>query len=547
MDLPALLRASLNQHLKRGLGFLPRQVPADVLPDEWSPWVEAARMLPEHFHGNGARDWLAARFGKPVPGIAAGVAALAPHEADRLLTVLSVLGHAFRWDCVPPTAAEYARTRLALPPGLEAPWAALCARSGHPRVGNLASMVTTNWRLPGYAGGADYPAEALLHGGAEPAVLWLCPPSDEALRAFLRTGIETEAVGARLVLTAVRLVEAATAGNAHRCGWLLERLHGELTDIGAPFRTYIQKQRFTPSDFMTLIQPPTLWGLDEGEGVLEGASGPQVGALQVADALLNVSRASLMGQSVLATRRFLPARHRHFLELMDLAAPRVREFVLRSGDRQLAGLFNACVSALKAWRLVHQKRGAMFLKAEGGQAPAAYASTGGVVAKEDERVERFEASMRERVHETDAAFVPRAAEVGAPRPLAHLSDEDHDAMAAAAWRREAVDGEVVLAAGVSGAGLFVIRSGQASVEAPGGGVLAVLPEGTVFGEVSYLDNRPTSAVVRAVGPLALDVIPREHLHVLCETRSGFGERLHLSLAVLLAERVRGMNHRVAPS
>ncbi len=517
---------------------MPRRVPSDALPSDWAPWVEAARDLPEHFHGEGAREWLEARFAKPAEGVDAVVTTLTESEADRLLTVLSVLGHAYRWDRLPPAAEEYQRQKLVLPPGIEGPWRALASRAGHPRVGNLAAMVTANWRLPGREGGSTYEIEALLDGGAEPAVLWLSPPKDETLRAFVRTGIETEALGARAVLTCVRLVEAASRRNAHRCAWLLERLHEEISAMGRPFKHYVQKGVFTGSDFMTLIQPATLWGIDEGEGVLEGASGPQVGSLQVLDSVLSVARRSGMGKSVVHTRRFLPGRHQRFLEAADAAGPVLRQFVEESGDSQLAGLFNAGLSALKAWRLVHQKRGAAYLRAEGPGAPGAYMSTGGVVALEDERVLRFEHQMTERVAETDAAFVTNVGNVGATLPLRHLGPADMLAVLVAAWRREAEGGTVLLKRGSRGASLYLVHRGEEEVRAPGGEVVAVLGPGEVFGEVSFVDNEPASADVVARGAVAVDVLPREHLHVLCETRPGFAERLHLSLAVLLARRVR---------
>lgn len=549
-DLPSL-RAALDADLRRTLGFLPRQVPADVLPDEWQPWLNAARDLAERFTGEGARAWLAASFSTesagmgPSDALAAAATNLPEPEADRLLTTLSVLGHAYRWDRVPPEPEEYQRTKIELPMGLAAPWAALCARYGHPRVGNLASMVTSNWRISGKRGGDGYDAVELLDGAADPAVLWLSGEKADALRAFLRTGIETEAAGARLVLTAVRLVESALARNAHRCGWLLERLHGELAAMGKPFKAYIQRQHFTGDDFLTLIQPATLWGIDEGEGILEGASGPQLGCLQVADAILGVSRASPMGESVMRTRRFLPARHRRFLECADVVGPQVRAYIRGSGDRQLAGLFNACASALKAWRLVHQKRGAMYLRSETAGVAAAYTSTGGVVALEDERVARFEGAMQERITETDDVFIPLDAEPDAPRPFRFLSELDALALHAAAWRRDVADGGILLAKNTRGAGLFVLRAGTAEVRDGVGTPLATLEPGDVFGEVSYIDNVPTVAEVVAVGSAIVDVLPREHLHVLCETRAGFGERFHLSLAGILADRLRLMNARVS--
>jgi hypothetical protein len=52
---------------------------------------------------------------------------------------------------------------------------------------------------------------------------------------------------------------------------------------------------------------------------------------------------------------------------------------------------------------MHQKRGAMNLKSQTPNTDLAYASSGGVIALEDERTARFEASMQDRMDETRAA------------------------------------------------------------------------------------------------------------------------------------------------
>lgn len=547
-DTLAELQRSLHQDLAPGLGFLPARTPARQLPARWRVYADAAAELARRYHAADADvvPWLTHLFATPVADASAAVAEMSEPERDRLLTITSVLSHAFRWASAPPRAESYHRTAVSLPPGLAAPWSALCAHQGHPRVGNLYSMVLSNWDLHGRDGGVEYDV-ADLHGDAlTPAVLWLAPPQADGLRTFLRTPIETEARGAPVVATAVEIIAACSRGNVHAATDMFERLYGEIAEMAKPFAQLIRTRHFGSADFLTLIQPTTLWGLDEGEGVLEGASGPQVGVLQVLDALLGISRCSAMGTAVLHSRRYLPARHQRFLTAFDAAAPVVREFVCEAKDRALTSLFNACLSSMKAWRLVHQKRGEVYLRGESGTGVTAYASTGGVVALEDERVQRFSQAMQERVAETTMALLPQAVEDPLPeRPLRYLTEHDLAELRAAAWVHVYATGEVILSAGVRRTGLFLLRSGEAKVRTREGTQLAQLCGGTLFGELSYLENAETSASVVAETECRVEIIPREHIYALCETRDGFAARFHLSVARIVASRLRETSGRLA--
>ncbi len=542
------LAETFVRDLDPATGFLPRRTPARTLPPRWSRWQEAAMALPSRYHAPSAdaRAWLGASFAAPVPDADTAIGALSEPEVDRLNTVVSVLAHAARWSSAPPTVDAYQLTALTLPPGLADPWRALCRRQDHPRVGNLYSMVLANWDLEGVEGGQTYDVERLTGEAIRPAILWLRPPKDEALRSFLRTPIETEARGAAVIRTAVDLVRTSARRDTHAATGLFERLHGELAEMARPFRDNIRKQLFTADDFLTLIQPTTLWGLDEGEGPVEGASGPQVGVLQVVDALLGTGSGSPMGRAVQHTRRYLPARHRRFLEAFDAAAPVVREWVQAARDRALTALFNACLSSMKAWRLVHQKRGAMYLKSDTPGLVQAYTSTGGVVSLEDERIRRFEAAMQERVGETTVAVLPSPVEDPLPeRPFRYLTPDDLDVLRAAAWVHSYRAGEEILKAGVRRTGLFLLREGDAEVRAIGDATLARLVPGTIFGELSYLENDATSASVVAATDCRVEIIPRDHIYALCETRDGFAERWYLSIARIVAARLRETSSKLA--
>jgi hypothetical protein len=400
-----LLHSWLND-LGGETGFLPRQTPADSLPARWLLYLNAALELPQRYHFAGAdvRPWLGSVFADPVLDADVALNSLSEPEADKLETVVGVLSHAFRWGSAPPLPERYTETVVTLPAGLADVWAAFGRARGHPRVANMFSMVLANWRLHVPSNG-EYRVEQLLAGAYSIAVPWLQPEKLAALTTFLATSIETEARGARAVKTAVQLIGAVRLEDRVSLAALLGQLGRELERMSEPFMFNVRKAHFSSDDFLTLIQPTTIWGLDEGEGVLEGASGPQIGALQIADSVLGIDRSSPMGQAVLHSRKYLPARHRRFIEVFEVYCPSVSAFVLAQNDPVLSEPFNACLDVMMGWRRMHQKRGAMNLKPQAAETKLSYASSGGVIALEDERIKRFEAAMQDRMNETHAARV----------------------------------------------------------------------------------------------------------------------------------------------
>jgi extracellular factor (EF) 3-hydroxypalmitic acid methyl ester biosynthesis protein len=68
--------------------------------------------------------------------------------------------------------------------------------------------------------------------------------------------------------------------------------------------------------------------------------------------------------------------------------------------------------------------------------------------------------------------------------------------------------------------------------------LAILGPGESFGEMSFVDDAPTSARVVAHTAVKLRVIDLGVVDNLSEVDPSFGSRLYRSLAAILAERLR---------
>lgn len=125
--------------------------------------------------------------------------------------------------------------------------------------------------------------------------------------------------------------------------------------------------------------------------------------------------------------------------------------------------------------------------------------------------------------------------------LSHLHDNDIDWMADTGRVLELADGELLIRESVAVEHLFVLLNGSAQVEAGGAGVVAVLREGDVVGEMAFVDNAPPSASVRAVGPLEYLAVEKHRLQERLDSDVSFAARFYKALAVFLSERLRKAN------
>jgi putative peptide zinc metalloprotease protein len=89
-----------------------------------------------------------------------------------------------------------------------------------------------------------------------------------------------------------------------------------------------------------------------------------------------------------------------------------------------------------------------------------------------------------------------------------LEGRELDRIAARLQTRRYEPGQVVIQAGDSGGGYYLIREGQADVVLPGGRYVRTLGPGDGFGELSLIFGVPRTATVTAKGPLVVGVMGR---------------------------------------
>ncbi|MEX0675199.1 MAG: hypothetical protein WD067_10520 [Gaiellaceae bacterium] len=122
-DLAARARASYETELGTVGAFLPERTPPDRLAPPFTRYGDACLELPRRHPAEfgGVRRWLDDEFGAVDPPAVSALVDLPRSQQDELMTVLSFLAHAYRWDTIPPAPERFAERQIALPAGIEEP------------------------------------------------------------------------------------------------------------------------------------------------------------------------------------------------------------------------------------------------------------------------------------------------------------------------------------------------------------------------------------------------------------------------------------------
>jgi len=113
--------------------------------------------------------------------------------------------------------------------------------------------------------------------------------------------------------------------------------------------------------------------------------------------------------------------------------------------------------------------------------------------------------------------------------------------------RKVAAGEVIVQEGVRGEFVYLILDGLFAVlsASAGGREISRLGPGEIFGEMSFLDDRPTSATIAALEDSSVLAIARSDLEAELPQDSGLAARLYKSLAVIIAGRLRKLSGTLA--
>ncbi|MGD1022320.1 MAG: cyclic nucleotide-binding domain-containing protein [Candidatus Sulfotelmatobacter sp.] len=133
--------------------------------------------------------------------------------------------------------------------------------------------------------------------------------------------------------------------------------------------------------------------------------------------------------------------------------------------------------------------------------------------------------------------------------LQYLTQNDWVLIQAKASRRTFKLGEEVIQEGGWSDTIFIIRRGQASVELAGTGtrtIVASLGPEDICGEMAFLEQgRATAAVIASEEEVEVDEVGARELRAILKAFPGLASRFYLSLAVILAQRLRVTSKELA--
>ena len=126
-----------------------------------------------------------------------------------------------------------------------------------------------------------------------------------------------------------------------------------------------------------------------------------------------------------------------------------------------------------------------------------------------------------------------------------LNDADVDWMVQAGTRRRIGREDVVIHEGMAIDSIVLLLSGKMAVGVAGVGEVAQLTSGDIIGEMSLVDSAPPSATVTAKVDCTALFIEKQKLQRKLAEDLAFASRFYRALAILLSDRLRATERRMA--
>lgn len=131
--------------------------------------------------------------------------------------------------------------------------------------------------------------------------------------------------------------------------------------------------------------------------------------------------------------------------------------------------------------------------------------------------------------------------------FADLNDEELNAVSKIVKKKNYKMGEIIFNDNEDGTSLYVIRKGEvkACKAAPDGELmtLTLMKDGDIFGEMSFLDERPRSATIVAISNTEAYCIDKHDFEKLVDTNPRMVYKVLKNIIFTIHTIVRGMNTR----
>ena len=133
--------------------------------------------------------------------------------------------------------------------------------------------------------------------------------------------------------------------------------------------------------------------------------------------------------------------------------------------------------------------------------------------------------------------------------LLYLTANDWVLLQAKALRRTFKLGDEIIRQGEYGSSIYIIRRGEASVQLAGSSsrsIVASLGPNDICGEIAFLEQgQSTAAVIASEEEVEADEVQVLELRAMFAAFPGLASRFYLSLAVILAQRLRVTSRELA--
>ena len=362
-------------------GFLPDEIPLDVLPDRYyQPWETIVR------------NFQSLILAKRLRGIVDTLPVLGTQflltEAEwrRAYSILGFIAHAYIWGGDRPSDVSLENPHIPkrciandpvqiVPPSISIPFMETCRHLELPPVATFAAVCLWNWR-PLF----DWePADTLDNLATQ---MTFTGSMDESW--FYLVSVAIEARAGPVIPMMIRAIEAARDNDSKTVVDCLQRFAGRLDELGALLERMYES--CDPHVFYHRIRPflagsknmadaglPNGVMFDDGTGQqpyvqFSGGSNAQSSTIQFFDIVLGVEhrptgekrdgsgKPAPSGPShgfIQDMRNYMPGPHRRFLEHMESVA-NIREYVTSNRrDRALTTSYDACLAMLRSLRDKH--------------------------------------------------------------------------------------------------------------------------------------------------------------------------------------------------
>lgn len=321
-------------------------------------------------------------------------------EQEYLFAVLTMLAHSYRWNYLPPSPEEYLKKEVDFPDALWKPLTYVADRLEHPYCGTLWSTMLLNFQLKSHMPGAAIDLDQVRYEDIHITHSWVAQEYHQQLEQWIKVFVMTDLVGATANVACIHILQGIMKNDAIAVSTALDQLYQGIHKIAAVFNREVRGQKLNIEQWRNYIQPTFIWGVvSDDTGIpLEGASGLQVGCIQIIDLVLGVEMQSKMGQAFMASRKYLPKKARLLLEYLEPYRHHLKNFLQETNDASMLHKYKQCLEVLENYRISHRQRGKIYIQGDGS--PKAITTTGLSIQSSDDAIKHFELDMNERIKET---------------------------------------------------------------------------------------------------------------------------------------------------